>query len=396
MRILFLSRWYPYPPDNGSRIRIFNLIRYLSMENEVDLVSFTEEPPSAEQLAAVQRWCKRVYTVPYKPFQGNSLKSMLGYFSTHPRSTLDTFSPAMARQINQMLAKFGYDVVIASQIDMAAYSERLRGVAKVFEEVEVTNLYEQPQQQLQPHKKFLKSLTWQKYARYTKDLMYAHDCCTVVSEMEKKRLQEVAPDYSRVYLVPNGVDCEHYRGDFGAPQPKRLIYSGALTYQANFDAVRFFLYEVFPIVLASQPQAVLYVTGKTDGVPLERLPKMEQVVFTGYVDDIRPWVAQSEASVVPLQIGGGTRIKILESLALGTPVVTTSKGVEGLDLADERDLLVADAPEEFAKEILRIFQNPTLRSSLAEKGRQAVEARYDWENIALQYKQILAEVSKGA
>lgn len=395
MRILFLSRWYPYPPDNGSKIRIFNLIKYLSTVNEVDLISFTEEKLSAERISAMERLCRRVNTVPYQPFRGSSLKSMLGYFSMNPRSTLDTFSPEMKWQVDQAVELHGYDVVIASQIDMATYSGHLRGVAKIFEEIELTNLYEQPHQQTRLYKRTMKKLTWWKYARYARGLIGAHDCCTVVSEIEKKRVQEIAPGYQEVYLIPNGVDLDHYQGEFGLPEANRLIYSGALTYSANFDAVSFFLQEIFPIILEKQPQIKLYITGKVDGALLERLPKMDQVVFTGYVEDIRPWIAQSWASIVPLRVGGGTRIKILESLALGTPVVTTSKGVEGLNLKPGRDLLVADAPKSFAAEVLQLMQDRSMRQALAKAGRAAIERQYDWKGIGRQYHRLLEKVSAG-
>jgi glycosyltransferase involved in cell wall biosynthesis len=144
--------------------------------------------------------------------------------------------------------------------------------------------------------------------------------------------------------------------------------------------MEFFLHEIFPLIQAQRPQVKLYITGKLAGVPVDRLPRNEGVIFTGYLDDIRPRVAQSWVTIVPLQIGGGTRLKVLESLALGTPVVATGKGAEGLDLAPGRDLLIADKPADFAAAVLRLLQNPTLRETLSRNGRAAVK-KYDWQII---------------
>ncbi|MBK9050663.1 MAG: glycosyltransferase [Chloroflexi bacterium] len=163
-------------------------------------------------------------------------------------------------------------------------------------------------------------------------------------------------------------------------QPDTLVYAGAMTYKANFDAVAYFLGEIWPLIRAARPQAVFYVTGKLDGVPVERLPKQDGVIFTGYLDDVRPRVAQSWLSVIPLRLGGGTRLKVLESLALGTPVVTTSKGMEGLELMPERDVLVADTPEAFAAAVIQLLHDPNLHTLLSQHGQQAVK-RYDWPKI---------------
>jgi glycosyltransferase involved in cell wall biosynthesis len=135
----------------------------------------------------------------------------------------------------------------------------------------------------------------------------------------------------------------------------------------------------------------LAITGKLDGVQVDRLPiaRNDGVVLTGYLADIRPTITQSWISVVPLRLGGGTRLKILESLALGTPVVATSKGVEGLDLVPERDILIADTPADFAASVLRLLQDASLREALSHNGRRTVETKYDWEIIGQQFNNFI-------
>lgn len=392
MKILFLSRWFPYPPDNGSKIRIFNLLRYLSTRHEVDLISFATEAVTETQIAAMYRLCRRVEAIPYRSFQPDRLKALLGFFAVQPRSVIDTFNADLKQRVDCAHRERSFDLVIASQIDMAPYALRVNGAAKIFEEVELTTLYEQFARQAQPLKKARSGLTWWKLSHYTADLLQKFDGCTVVSQAERGRVRQVSPNYEPIGIVPNGVDVADYQSDFGPPEADTLIYSGALTYQANFDAVDFFLREIFPIIQAKKPAVKLVVTGKIDGVPLDRLPNIEGVVFTGYLDDIRPRVTRSWVSVVPLRIGGGTRLKILEAMALGTPVVATSKGAEGLDMIPGRDLLVADQPADFAAAVLRLLQDSTLHETLRRNGRQVVEARYDWQMIGQQFNDFIEKI----
>lgn len=381
MRILWLSRWFPYPPDNGSRIRIFNLLKNLSQKHEVDLISFASEEVDDEQVAAMRRFCRRVEVVRYQPFQPRRAKAMLGYFSLRPRSIIDTHSVELQQLVEAGGRDRVYEAVIASQIDMAHYALALPRATRIFEEVELTTLYERYAKQNRLRQKLSGGLTFWKTSHYVADLLKSFAGCTVVSEPERERVRQASPYYAPIKVVPNGVDTATYSGDFGAPEPDSLVYSGALSYQANFDAVDFFLRDIFHLIQAGRPNVTFSVTGGIDGVPIDRLPLNGGTIFTGYLDDIRPKVARSWVNVVPLRVGGGTRLKILESLALGTPVVATRKGAEGLDLVPGRDLLVADTPADFAAAVLRLLQDPALRETLSNHGRKAVAAKYDWRIV---------------
>jgi len=394
MRILFLSRWFPYPPDNGSRIRVFSLIKHLSARHQVDLISFATDPVTDEQLKALGHYCHRVEVVRHRPFDPRRFRALIGFFSRRPRSVIDTYSVEMQRHVEEVGRNGLPDVIIASQLDMAPYAMALPTVPKILEEVELTVLYEKYAKQSQLLKKLRKRLMWWKLSRYVAGLLRIFDGCTVVSEQEREQVLQVLPGYSPIQIVPNGVDTAHYAADFGAPEADSLVYSGALTYFANFDAMSFFLQEVFPLIRAQRSNVKLSITGRLDGAPIDRLACHEGVVFTGYLGDVRPTIGRSWSSVAPLRIGGGTRLKILESLALGTPVVSTSKGAEGLDLEVERDILIADEPADFAAAILRLLQDRTLRDRLSHNGRQTVKTRYDWDIIGQQLDDFIEMVVK--
>jgi glycosyltransferase involved in cell wall biosynthesis len=291
-----------------------------------------------------------------------------------------------------------FDIVIASQIDMAQYIlniPRSRANYRILEEIELTTLFEQHTQASNSIQRLRGQLMWKKWIRYINHIMQQIDGFTSVSEPELSRVTSIINQNSNVprkRVAPNGIDVNFYQGEFGSPIPNTLIYSGALSYKANFDAVDYFLREIWPFVLAKRPEVKLSITGKTDPVLVERLSNLVNVEFTGYLKDIRPAIAQSWINIVPLRIGGGTRLKILESLALKTPVISTTKGAEGLALTPNKDILISDQPEIFAQQILRLLGDFNLRTKLGKQGHQAV-LEYSWDNIGYEINKFIEQVS---
>lgn len=380
MNILFLSRWFPFPPDNGSRIRVDSLLRTLASQHVVDLISFAGMGDSAIDLAEARKICRKVTVVPYHGFQPRSKKAIRGLLSAVPSSVLATHSPSMQESVNEAWRPGIHDLIIASQLDMAPYARRLPGGKKLLEEVELTSLWEQPMQTHHLLKKARRGLMWWKMTRYIAGIVDDFDILTVASEQERIRLLEIAPVSNKVHVVPNGVDVQKFDLDFGDPRPDTLVYSGSLTYSANLEAVRYFVTCVLPEIRQARPDATLYVTGRCEGVPLDDLKHAGGVEFTGYLEDIRPTVGAAWLSVVPLISGGGTRLKVLESLALGTPVVSSAKGVEGLQLVAGRDYICADTAAEFASAVIELLENPQERARLSASGRQVVRERFAWTN----------------
>jgi polysaccharide biosynthesis protein PslH len=393
MKILFLSRWYPYPADNGSKIRIYNLIKYLASYHEVHLVSFATAETTAEDLVAMRPYCQEIEVVRYQSYQPWRWKAMAGFFSPQPRSVIDTYNSEMEQVIEQKTTAQAFDLVIASQVDMAPYAIAIPGIPKIFEEIELTTRYEQFSRQHQPLKRAWSRFSWEKLSRYMARLISQFDGCTVVSKGELTQLRQIVPHYNPISVIPNGVDTSYYSGDFGAPAANTLIYSGALTYKANFDAIDYFLREIFPLIQTQCPSVKLFITGKLQGVPIDQLPRHEGVIFTGYLDDIRPTLAQSSVNIVPLRLGGGTRLKVLESLAIGAPVVATCKGAEGLEVVSQRDLLIADEPAQFAEAVLQLLQDPALRQTLSRNGQKVVRDKYDWQIIGRQFNHFIETVA---
>lgn len=394
MRILFLSRWFPYPPDNGSKIRIFNILRSLSHSHEIDLISFSPETPKPEHVNELRRYCQSVEIVPYHPFQPKGWRAQLGFFGSKPRSVVDTFSQEMQQCVRQAVRLNTYELVLGIEIDMAPYVISVPGTARMLEDVELIAYKERYSHSSNFVEAASARVSWLKWENYVYGLSKKLDGWTVASRNDESLLGQITHTGLPIRVIPNCVDFKAYQGDFGKPEAATLIYSGALTYSANFDAVDYFLGKIFPLIRRERPETRLLVTGRQDGALLERLPKIDGVIYTGYLQDIRPTLARSTASIVPLRKGGGTRVKILEALALGTPVISTSKGAEGLDLINGRDIIVADDPAVFAAEVLRLMGDRQLRESLSTAGKLAVASRYDWDLVSSEFCRFAEDISR--
>lgn len=390
MHVLFLSRWYPVPPNNGSRLRIYHLLRGLAQRHTVSLVSFTEpsEPPD---LAGLRALCAQVQTVERRPFQPDRLRARLGFLSPMPRSVIDTYAPEMEVAIARAVAARP-DVVIASQFDMAVYHRAFRGLPALLEEIELGVYYDRWARAVTLGRKLRAALTWAKHRRYLAQLLRDFRACTVAAEEERQIVrQHVLGDQALpIVVIPNGVDLASYTRAQEAPQPPTLIFTGSFRYFANHEAMVWFVGQVLPRIQAVEPAARLVITGDHAGLPL---PPAPNVILTGLLPDVRPWLARAWVSVVPIQQGGGTRLKILEAMATGVPVVTTSKGAQGLAAHHEEHLLIADNADAFVTAVLRLLHDPALRQRLTDNAHQLVQERYDWSAILPSFLDLVEEVA---
>lgn len=392
MRVLFLSPWFPYPPENGSKIRIYNLLKALAKHHEIRLLSFVRDGEIVD-LSGLKDICIQVHIAPWREFSPRSLKSLVNFFSPKPRSIIDTYSSEMACRLQESVQQWKPDIVIFSQFSTAVYANLNMEIPCVFEEVELGLIQQNWSINDSISYRMRRKINWLKVRRFFKTLVKKFDACTVVSEQERKLLNSVAPDYNHVHLIPNGVDLKNHYPGITCPQPNTLIFNGALTYNANYDSMKYFLKDIFPLIHNIVPDATLKITGSFNDVDISSLHLTEKVVLTDYLPDIRPLVAGSWVCVVPLLLGGGTRLKILEAMALGTPVVATSKAAEGIAATSGRDILIADSTEEFVRQVVQLLHNTDLREEISQNGRQLVEDQYNWESIGQKFNSIIHTVA---
>jgi glycosyltransferase involved in cell wall biosynthesis len=392
MKILFLSRWFPYPMDNGSKIRIFNLLRGLSRHHDVTLLSFADQPGVSPEAPEISALCSKVSVVPWREFDPGTWRARLAILNSKPRSVVDTFSPEMAQAITETLNEQACDLVIASQLQMAAYHPYFQNIPAMFEEIEIGLFHDRA---FSPDGKIRlrQALTWFKLRTYLSQLLDSFQACTVASEQERRLVLRSFPRYKKqVAVIPNCLNVEEYENIRVDKRNNTLIFTGPFKYRANYEAMLWFVSEVFPLILERQPDAQLIVTGDHAGLPL---PSTQNITLAGHVDDIKSLIASCSVSIAPLLSGGGTRLKILEAMALGTPVVATSKGAEGLDAQAGQHLLTADSPSDFAESVLELLQDGGKHQGLITNAQQLVREKYEWAVVIAAYLEVLEKISKG-
>jgi glycosyltransferase involved in cell wall biosynthesis len=297
----------------------------------------------------------------------------------------------MAQKIGQLLSGCDYDLVIASQLSMAAYHPYFRETPALFEEFEIGLSFSAANRSSAFKKRLRHAITWLKLRMYLSRLLASFQACTVVSEPERRLLDHNFSMYKgRVEVIPNCVRLDEYENQHVAVVPNQLIFAGSFRYDANYEAMRWFLCEVFPRVLERVPDASLLITGDHANRPL---PAISNVTLTGHVDDLKTLVASSCVSVAPLLSGGGTRLKILESMAIGTPVISTLKGAEGLDALNGEHLFLADASLDFADCVVNVLKNKDLHDQLSVRGKQFVKQNYNWETVMPRFLRLVENIT---
>lgn len=391
MKILLLSTWFPYPPDNGSKIRAKYLMQALAAKHDVTAIAF--RPPLIHELNVDVTPSDKhpMIAVPDDPFRHVDAPRLIKYLSPSPLA----FRPNRAMQAAvTSLASREWTAVVAVQMPVAQYALTVHAKARVIDvDTALTfQMRERYYTQKRPIARASTWVSWQKARRYETRLVKQFQAAAVVSQAEVASLQKMVDNHDcTVTMIPNGVDCCHNRPGQAIPRAGTLVYNGSLTYSANHDAVQWFLAEIYPRIKVHRPDVSLAVTGSTKGVDTAALALDDSVTLTGYVDDVRIPVSEAAACVVPIRQGGGTRLKILEAMALGTPVVATRKGAEGLDVVDGEHLLLADDAEDFACRTVELMSNADLRSRLAANARCLVEERYDWAAIGARFVSLVEE-----
>lgn len=398
MKVLFLSGWYPWPADNGARIRILNLLRALAAEHEVTLIAARD--PSARTWRdepVLEAICRRIKAVPWSPRVPHGIRRLLSFARSVPEWVVVQPSPEMDKAISEEVQAAQYDLIVAYELTTAIYTHCIRRVPVLLEALELGGFRSRLLADRTLLRRWRGRVFWWKLRRALGRLFERLDGCTVVSEAERQLLAGLMPNFGPVEVIPNCIDYASYEGLGAQPQQNTLVFVGSLDFDANYEAVTYFLQRIFPLVRARVPDAQLRITGRHSRTDLPPEFQTPGVMLTGYVDDVRTLIANSWVNVVPLLTGGGTRFKILEAMALGTAVVSTRKGAEGLEVADGTHLLLADSPEDFAVAVARLCHDVGLRSRLAAEARGLVAGSHDWSRVAPRFLNFADRVaSKGA
>ena len=405
MRLLFLAPQLPYPPHKGTAIRNFNLIVGMSQRHEIDLLTFADAG-SVRRISGspLGKACRRIAwaDAPSRSMIGRAFTTL---FSPRPDMALRLWSPRLANRLSALLREREYDVIQIEAIEMARYGLLARRLAPrallVLDDHNAEWLLQRRTAEAERQLKgwsvgAIYSLiqTW-KLRQFERQVCRSVDRVVAVSQADAAALRALDPNL-RVAVVTNGVDTAYYRPGvvaptvFGAPT---LVFSGTMDFRPNVDAVLWFAERVLPKVRAAIPPATLAIVGQRPHVRLDVLRGRDDIRITGAVDDVRPYLAGASVVVVPLRMGGGTRLKVLEAMAMGAPIVSTALGVDGFDVAHDREVIVADDPDRFAAEVVKTIEDADRRRRLGVAGRRYVEAKYDWNTIVPKMEEVYLTLS---
>jgi sugar transferase (PEP-CTERM/EpsH1 system associated) len=389
MNILFLTPQIPFPPHQGTALRNWGLINGLATRHRVSLLSFRGSGQEVDPAPPLASACVRVETVDQP---GRSLAQRLRdlALTRQPDMALRLESGAFRERLTTLLAQEPYDVVHVEGIELALYIDLLESTRPrpfiLFDDHNCEYLLQKRAcltdiaNPLRWHGAAYSFFQWQRLRRYERDACRRSDLVVAVSEADAAALRSLVPELDPL-VVPNGIDVTDYPPDL-APAPElgeaALVFTGKMDFRPNVDAMRWFAGNVLPRIRQAVPQAHLWVVGQRPHRRLEPLMEDPAITVTGWVDQVQPYIVGAAVYVAPLRMGGGTRLKLLEAMAMERAVVATRLGAEGFPVSDGRELLLADSDQAFAEAVIDLLQDPMRRETLGKAARRFVEEGYHW------------------
>ena len=381
MKVLLLTQVLPYPPDSGPKVKTWNVLKYLARQHEVTLVSFVR----GDQTAAIEHlrgYCRAVHTVPMSRNPLHDAVAMgRSFLSGEPWMMVRDDRAAMRQLIDRLARETHFDVVHADQLNMAQYAERVPGARKILDAHNALwLLYQRLWQTMRfGPRQLLLGRDWRLLKTYEGRVCREFEGVLAVSDEDRAALTEAMGAERPITVIPIAVDTDEIPVVAHAPEANHLLHIGTMYWPPNIDGMLWFLREAYPLIRAQYPVAQLDVVGARP--PQELLDFNAQNVgvnVTGYVPDPAPYLQQAGVFIVPLRAGGGMRVKILEALSRGLPLVTTALGCEGIAVEHGRHVLIADSPADFAAAVLRLLQDRAFADELGRAGRALIEDTYDY------------------
>jgi sugar transferase (PEP-CTERM/EpsH1 system associated) len=379
MRLLFLSPRQCWPPITGARLREYYFLRALGERMEV-VYLFFHEPNSPVPSAADLPFCAEAIAVT-KPMTYGMAKLLRGLAGRQPLPILNYTSKEMAAAIRNVLGRHRFDLIQVESIHMAGYQPLLGAAAPVFYDwhnIESEAMRRYSLNSRFPAKKLYSHITAKQLLRVEREILGTAAGHLVCSGRERTQLITERAQ-ARIAVIENGVDTTYFAETAAAKGKRhRIVFVGSMDYHANADVAIGFARDIWPGIHKRFPDWVLTLVGSNPGPAVLALRQFQNVEVTGTVPDVRPYYREALASIVPLRVGGGTRLKILEAMAAGVPVVSTTLGVEGLDVVPGRHILIADDHEAWLPLLESLAVQHGRREHLVQSALARVESRYDW------------------
>jgi polysaccharide biosynthesis protein PslH len=382
MKILLLTQVLPYPPDSGPKIKTYNLIKFLAMRHEITLVSYVRGDQSLD-VEHLKRYCREVFTVPIqRGIFRDALALVKSLLSNDPWIITRDDRKAMRDVISDINQKNSFDIVHADQLNMAQFTHLAPGVKSVLDAHNALwVLYHRlAQNSRQPFMRLLWEREWRLMKRYEGKMGRVLDAVITVSSEDKAAFDEAMGQKTEIPVIPIAVDTTELTPICRKNGANHILHIGTMFWPPNVDGILWFLREVYPIICQARPDIPFDIVGARPPKEItETARTLPGVHVTGYVKDPTEYLQNAGVFIVPLRAGGGMRVKILEALAKGMPIVTTSIGCEGIAVENGKHVIIADTPQDFAKATLQLIENPDRANTLIKQGRELAEAVYDYQ-----------------
>ncbi|MBM3254159.1 MAG: glycosyltransferase [Candidatus Omnitrophica bacterium] len=380
--ILILSPFLPFPPRDGGKLKMYTAIKSLSDEYDIILLSFIEDVEEERFTIPLRIFCREVFTILRKPT--SLTKRENDYF---PKIVKAFYSQEFKNKLEETIKKYTIDILQTEYTFMAYYTKDIQDIPRILVEHDTSlfsllHSYEKPLE----NGVFRKFSEWLKKVRFHRYAYEQFDKIIVFTEEEKKKIKRLVPD-ADVSVIPIGLDLLTYNfPKRDNNQPLDLIFIGYMGHYPNVDGVFYFCDRILPLIHSELPEVSLYIIGSSMEDRLLKLKERKNIYLLGEVEDIRLFLAKSKVFIAPLRYGGGLRVKILEAMAMGLPVVATSVASRGIRAIANKEIIISDTPKKFAKDIIQLIQNENLRKELGSNAHLAVRQYYDSDKIKERFK----------
>jgi sugar transferase (PEP-CTERM/EpsH1 system associated) len=382
MRILQITPRIPYPPDDGGKIGIFNITKYLSMRgHKITLLSLDSIP--VKDMSGLEKFCN---VEPVFANTSNSyLKMFLNLFSPSPYTMSKYYIKDFETKLYNLLKKNRFDIVHIDSLHMAYYGKMIKSYFNIpivlrehnVESVIWERYYQESSNLL---KKIYAGMQFKKVYKYESKILEVFDKCLMITKEDEKRIKQMNPKI-KTAVVPAGVDTSKFFPMDIPEEPYSIVSVASMDWMPNIDGVIWFYKKIFPKIKREIPSAKLYIVGKNPPLEIKNIVD-KNVIVTGYVEDVREYIAKAAVFIVPLKVGGGMRIKILNALAMSKAIVSTSVGCEGIEVTDGKNICVANREEDFARKIIELMLDREKRERIGKNGLELIRKKYTWEKMA--------------
>jgi sugar transferase (PEP-CTERM/EpsH1 system associated) len=389
VQLLYLTPRFPHPAAKGDQLAAFHRLVQIGQRHEISLVSFYEEESELAHADQLRGICESVETVPLPPWRGVASVALHAPFSSEPLQILYYRSAAFAGVVGTLAKRRKFDIVHGFMLRMAPYMQQVEA-PRVLDALDSMELRMRRNVEIErPPRRWLYREELRRVAGSERAVARSVDAVLVASEHDKAFFGT-----ENVEVVPNGVDGDAFAPDVATRRPGAIVFSGTMSYPPNVRAARWFADECFPLVLEAVPSATFVIAG---AAPARELREMERpgIVVTGYVRSMPQTLNSATVAVAPMRSGAGIQNKILEAMACGLPLVTTTIGLGGIAAVPGRDLLVADSAREFADAVVSVLRNPERAGELGENARKRVLEDYSWERAAAAVERVYVRLRDG-